>query len=146
MKSKDIFNYERINALGVEPNAYIMKSDTKKEPQQPQMQNIPKVIFPEPYENASPYYNKQEFNPPPPPPSPPQQNSPMFDLKSLLPLLTQNNMMDIIKPIISMFSGGGNADISKIFELFKPKSKQKKVECKVEDSNSKFDDFNVIID
>ena len=156
MRSKNIFNLDRVNSLSVEPNAYVMRSVDKKL-SNPQTQGVSKVVFPEPYENAHSHYSRNEFSPPPPPAPPPQhncqhQNSPMFDIKSLLPLLTQGGgMMDMLKPIIAMFSGGkgggnsGLGDISKIFELFKPKQKAKKVENE-EEKASKFDDMNIIIE
>lgn len=155
MKSRGVFNDERVRALSIDPNAYVRKEPEKKD--NPHIQDISKVVFPEPYENAHSYYNRSEFNPPPPPPAPPishnhQPSAPMFDIKSLLPLLTQGGgMMDMLKPIISMLSGGkggensGLGDVSKIFELFKPKTNSKKVENEVEEI-SKFDDMNIIIE
>ena len=155
MKSRGVFNDERVSALSVDPNAYVRKGPEKKE--NPSIQDVSKVVFPQPYENAHSYYNRSEFSPPPPPPaSPPSHNhqpsAPMFDIKSLLPLLTQGGgMMDMLKPLMSMLSGGkggvnsGLGDISKIFELFKPKQKAKKVESEVEEA-SKFDDMNIIIE
>ena len=157
MRSKNIFNLDRVNSLSVEPNAYVMRSVDKKL-SNPQTQGVSKVVFPEPYENAHSHYSRNEFSPPPPPETPPQQynhqpSMPMFDIKSLLPLLTQGgNMMDMLKPLMSMFGGGktggngGLGDISKIFEIFKPKNKPQNVKCETEDNSSKFDDMNIIID
>lgn len=157
MRLNNILNAERVNALSVDPNAYIMKTKPKQVEQNPRVNGIPKVIFPEPYENAGMHYRKNEFSPPPqeppqPPQHQPQQNMPMFDFKSLLPML-MSGKLDILKPLMSMFGGGngggsgvGGMDFAKIFELFKPKAKPKKEEKKEEDISSKFDDMIIIED
>lgn len=150
MKLSDVLNSERVNSLGIEPNAYATNhyKPPKSNNDKVQTANIPKVIFPEPYENADPYYNKHEFAPPQ---SPPQQNfqqpnMPSFDFKSIIPML-MSGKMDILKPIMSLFSGGkGLGDLSKIFELFKAKPKQKKEESKQPSQESKFDDMIIIED
>ncbi len=162
MRLDQMLNKERVQSLNVEQNAYINykpQQNKSNQSQNPTVQNIPKVIFPEPYENLNTHYSKIDFCPPPkeePKPNPPckhQNNAPMFDIKSLLPLLTQGgNMMDMLKPIMAMFgggkggAGGGLGDMAKIFELFKPKSKPKKEEKKEEDISSKFDDMIIIED
>lgn len=176
MNSNNMFNNERVNTLYADPNAYVMKqtinqqfnqnntqyqinkfNQNKANQHQSKLvnqnlqnvntQTIEKVLYPEPYQNASPYYNKYEFAPPPKPepPAPPPQNfnQPMFDIKSLLPMLMSGKMNDMLKPIMSMFGGGngkGLGDISKVFELFKPKKK----ETQEEPQKSKFDDMIII--
>ena len=109
-----------------------------------------KVVFPEPYENATHYYNRNQFSkptPPEPPSQPEPHNHMPFDIKSLLPML-MSGKMDVLKPLMSMFGGnlGGGMDLTKIFELFKPKTKPKKEEKKEEDISSKFDDMIIIED
>lgn len=153
MNVNDLLNAERVNALGVDPNAYVVKPTPKPKHEPVKTENISKVVFPEPYENATPYYNKHEFSPPPPPNIQPQQNTQPnapFDFKSLLPMLMSGKFNDMLKPLMSMMSGGGSGgglgDISKIFELFKPKAKPKKQEKKEEDVSSKFDDMIIIED
>lgn len=161
MRLNQILNKERVQALNVEQNAYInYKSQQNKtnQSQNPTVQNISKVIFPEPYENLNTHYSKSDFclplkeEPKPNPPCKHQNNSPMFDIKSLLPMLLSGKFNDILKPLMGMFgngggsSGGGLGDVAKIFELFKPKSKPKKEEKKEEDVSSKFDDMIIIED
>lgn len=158
MKLGNILNQERVNSM-VETNAYNTNyKNTAK------TQSMEKVVFSEPYENANRYYNKNIFS------SSPNNcnndedckhrsnstcnnsslNSPMFDIKSILPMLMSGKFNDMLTPLISMFGGnkGSNSgmDITKIFELFKPKSKQKKEEKKDEEISSKFDDFIIIED
>ena len=117
-----------------------------------------KVIFPEPYESLSTHYSKNDFCSPPKeelkhdPPSKHQNNAPMFDIKSLLPMLMSGKFNDILKPLMGMLGNGGGSlsgglgDIAKIFELFKPKPKPKKEEKREEDISSKFDDMIIIED
>jgi len=154
MKLDDILNKDRVNAMSCDVNAYARYSTQTKQ-EKVRTQQMSKVIFPQPYENASRYYNKTELKSPPlsePPKPNPQQSQnnfqPMFDIKSLLPML-MSGKLDILKPLMSMFgggnAGGGLGDMAKIFELFKPKSKTKKEE-KVEDVSSKFDDMIIIED
>ena len=159
MKWENILNNERINALNFDKNAYVSAYKTNTKP--PQTQTIEKVLFPEAYENASQRYNMNNFT------RPQMDNKdntnshqqshqpnncfhPMFDMKSILPMLMSGKFNDMLAPIMSMFGGGSGAgksgmDFAKIFELFKPKSKAKKVE-KEEDVSSKFDDFIIIED
>jgi hypothetical protein len=63
-------------------------------------------------------------------------------------MLMGGNPGNLINPLMSMFNGGGNGgfDLAKVFELFKPKAKNKKEEKKDEDIPSKFDDFIIIED
>ena len=135
MKIGNLLNMDRVNALNIEPNAYIAKqpkhiaaeSGTSKV----NVANIPKVIFPEPYENARGYYNKSEFVPPPP------------------PHVEMSGKLDMLKPLMSMFGGGkssGLSDIAKIFDIFKPKEKAKNAEKEAEEISSKFDDMIIIED
>ncbi len=155
MRLKDLLNQERVSALYVEPNAYVPRGQ-KVENNRVNTQEVEKVIFPEPYENVSPHYNKHEFYKPAPP-EPPKQNqpnpmpAPMFDIKSILPMLMSGKYNDMLKPIMSMLGGGnsgagGMGDIAKIFELFKPKPKAKVKQEKDEDISSKFDDMIIIED
>ena len=158
MKLGDILNNERVSALGNDRNAYIEKSNIKSDNKGTSIQSAQKVLFPEAYENASHYYNKNEFSKPSPPEQSPQceqlkhscnhNSMPMFDIKSLLPMLMGGNFNDMLKPLMSMFGGkgGGGMDMAKIFEMFKPKSKSKKEEKKEEDISSKFDDMIIIED
>lgn len=150
MRLKDLLNQERVSSLYVEPNAYVAR-DVKAQNNNVKAQEMEKVIFPEAYQNAPPHYNKQEFYKPEPP-EPPNQHqpqqlpAPMFDMKSILPMLLSGKFNDMLKPIMSMFGGGGGGlgDMAKIFELFKPKSKSKQE--KDEDVSSKFDDMIIIED
>lgn len=160
MRLGDLLNDDRVNTLRVEPNAYAIGMKAKGKENKVSSQEINKVIFPEPYENASQYYNRHDFSKPPPP-STEEHNQcnnhaplqkPMFDIKSLLPMLMNGSFNDMLKPLISMLGGvntgtgsGGIGDISKIFELFKPKPKPKKEE-KEEEFSSKFDDMIIIED
>lgn len=162
MKLGNILNVDRVNALQVDTNAYVAEKNTIHKENKVNTQEIQKVIFPEPYENVNPYYTKNDFGKPPPPPIPENHKcnhnhnniypKPMFDVKSLLPMLMGGNFNDMLKPLMSMFGGGnsgssGIGDISKIFELFKPKSKSKIEEKKEdEDISSKFDDMIIIED
>ena len=154
MRLKDLLNQERVNALYVEPNSYVASNQIKRTESHNVKAQAEKVIFPEPYENASPHYNKQEFYKPTPP-EPQKQNqshqmpTPMFDMKSILPMLMSGKFNDVLKPLMSMFGGGGGSglgDVTKIFELFKPKSKTKTKKEKDEDISSKFDDMIIIED
>lgn len=157
MKIGDALNMDRVNALNIEPNAYIAKEPkhiaTGSGASKVNSVNIPKVIFPEPYENARGYYNKSEFVPPSPPQveHASQQHQPsnsMFDIKSLLPML-MSGKLDMLKPLMSMFGGnkgGGLGDIAKIFDIFKPKEKTKNAEKEAEEISSKFDDMIIIDD
>ena len=136
--------------------SYIIKAKPKTvNTAEVKAQNIQKVIFPEPYEQAPLRYSKDEFNSPikgeQKPSKQPINNNSIFDTKSLLPMLLSGKFNDILKPVMSMFgisaSGGSFGDIAKIFELFKPKSKAKKEEKKdEEDVSSKFDDMIIIED
>lgn len=142
MKLGNRLNYERVQTLQTDRNAYV--ANMSKKENLSQIQSAEKVIFRQPYENANPYYNKNEFSrPSPPEPPKPQQtnNMPMFDIKSILPML-MSGKLDMLKPLLSMFGGGG--EVSKIFELFKPKNKPKKE--KEEDVLSKFEDYIIIED
>lgn len=166
MKLGNILNDERVSALKNDSNAYVRAFKSKSK-DTVNTQSAEKVIFPEPYENAGHYYNKNQFNPPPPPDPPCNHeqrhhnqganngggglfNSSMMDMKSLLPMLMSGKFNDVLKPLMTMFGGSGGAsggfDIAKIFELFKPKSKPKKDEKKEEEVSSKFDDFIIIED
>lgn len=157
MKIGNLLNIDRVNALNIEPNAYIAKQPkhiaAERGTSKVNVANIPKVIFPEPYENARGYYNKSEFVPPPPPhvehaPQQHQQSNSMFDIKSLLPML-MSGKLDMLKPLMSMFGGGkssGLSDIAKIFDIFKPKEKTKNAEKEAEEISSKFDDMIIIED
>lgn len=158
MKLNNILNADRVNSLCVEPNAYVMHAKSKDNINsiRPRTQDIEKVIFPEPYGQAGPYYNKHDFVPPTP--QEPSQtnkiktnNNPMFDIKSILPMLMGGKFNDMLKPLMAMLGGGANGggglgDMAKIFELFKPKAKTKKEEKKEEDVSSKFDDMIIIED
>ena len=149
-----ILNLDKTRELPTEYNAYIQHNIGGGKNNNVNMQSVEKVIFPEAYENANGYYNKNQFCPPPKPepepckhhPAPP----PMFDLKALLPMLMSGKLNDIVNPLISMLGGkSGGMDIAKIFELFKPKSganKERKKEEKEEDVSSKFDDMIIIED
>jgi len=163
MKLNGMLNLDRVNSMRVDPNAYIKQSsnltDSKAKSQQ-----IEKVLFPQPYQNVSPRYNKQDFykseavekSQEPPQSIQPQQNAPqqsnIMDLKSILPMIMSGKFNDMLKPIMSLLGGanggGGIGDIAKIFELFKPKqkSKAKKDISKDEDVSSKFDDMIIIED
>ena len=143
---------DRVRALGREPNAYTPTFKPEGQTNNVNTQEVEKVIFPEPYENAGTHYNKEEFAKPPVQEEPHQHNhqqqSPMFDFKSMLPMLMSGKFNDILKPLMSMFGGsagggGGLGDIAKIFEIFKPKKKKEKTE---EDVSSKFDDLIIIED
>ena len=155
MKIGNILNNDRVKALENSSNAYILSESKLKN--NASAQNMSKVVFPEPYENAGTHYDKHNFNiptheTPEQNARPPQQNQPIFDIKSLLPML-MSGKFDMLKPLMSMFGGGGTdansglGNISKIFELFKPKSKpQKEKDIKEEDISSKFDDMIIIED
>ena len=155
MRLKDLLNQERVSALYVEPNAYVERTEYKSKGRNVMAQEVEKVVFPEPYENVSPRYNKHEFYKPEPP-EPPKQNQPhqmpmpMFDIKSLLPMLMGGKFNDLVNPLMSMLGGkSGGMDIAKIFELFKPKTsvkKEKKSIKEEEDMSSKFDDMIIIED
>lgn len=160
MRLSDVLNPDRVRAMNTDPNAYVMKEQPKQQTDTVKAQEVEKVLFPEPYENARAYHNHDQFSKPPPPSQPkpapsenhPHQNKPMFDMQSLLPMLMSGKFNDMLKPLMSMFGGGGNSggglgDITKIFELFKPKSNTKKAEPKEEeDMSSKFDDMIIIED
>lgn len=155
MRLSELLNADRVNALQVERNAYIKDIKREIKGDRVTVQTPEKVVFPEPYENARPYYNKTEFARPAPPQNPPNQHRSqhsqmsMFDIKSLLPML-MSGKLDMLKPLMSLFGGSGaesqGMDFAKIFELFKPKSKQKKDITKEEDISSKFDDMIIIED
>lgn len=160
MKLNDVLNFERVNSLSVERNAYVNVSDVEGKGHVVKTQSAEKVIFPEPYENANRYYNRNDFN------SyninennnkssnnsknlNMQNDFSMFDIKSILPMLMSGKFNDVLKPLMSMFGGGGGSsgiDLAKIFELFKSKSKVKKDNRKKEEDNSKFDNFIIIED
>lgn len=143
MRVENKLNLERVNSLGIEPNAY-SANPIKHEPKKVETQSATKVIFPEPYQNSIGHYDKTEFKRPDPPKPPPPPPQPMFDIKTLLPmLLSGGNMGEILKPLLSML-GGGNFDLTKILELFKMNKKPKPTQ-KVEET-SKFDDFIIIDD
>ena len=160
MKLGNVLNNERVAALNVDNNAYVKNfNKTEKVSSQTEKVNIQteKVVFPEPYENANRYYNRNEFNKPyteePVSNNKPQQHNqnqfPMFDIKSILPMLMSGKFNDMLMPLMSLFSGGksgGGMDFAKIFEVFKPKQKPKKEEKKDEDVSSKFDDLIIIED
>lgn len=143
MRVENKLNLERVNSLGIEPNAYSnnpIRLDAKKV----ETQSATKVIFPEPYQNSIGHYDKTEFKRPDPPKPPPPPPQPMFDIKTLLPmLLSGGNMGEILKPLLSML-GGGNLDLTKIMDLFKLNKKSKPTP-KTEET-SKFDDFIIIED
>ena len=154
MKLGNVLNLDRTRALPTDNNAYVKNSKFVKDDTVAQVQSADKVIFPEAYENASGYYNKNQFSPPskaePNNPKPQHAPSPMFDIKSLLPMLMSGKLNDFINPLMSMLGGkSGGMDIAKIFELFKPKTnvkKEKKVVQEEEDVSSKFDDMIIIED
>lgn len=153
MKLGDVLNNERVNALRTDVNAYVYKP-TKNEKANIQTE---KVIFPEPYENANKYFNRNEFSRPSHDETPHVNNQPCnknqfptFDIKSLLPMLMSGKFNNLLAPLMSMLAGGkggsGGMDFAKIFELIKPKTKPKKEEKKEEDISSKFDDLIIIED
>lgn len=166
MKSNNIFNAERVNALYFDKSAYITQNKLYNSNNQPINRNnlqtsrvfnqniisssnnntkvntqvIEKVLFPEPYQNSPPHYNNHFEPPPPPPPPSSPAPAPMFDIKNLLPML-MSGKADFLKPIMSLFTGGGaGADVAKIFDIFK--SKPKKTEVKEE--KSKFEDMIIV--
>ena len=147
MKLDGLLNPDRVNALRADPHAYVAKTEKVT------AQEVPKVIFPQPYENAAPYYSKDQFKSYEPPCNEPHAqkpkcNQPMFDIKSLLPML-MSGKMDMLKPLLSMLggsNGGGLGDIGKIFELLRPKPKPTKAESQTETMPSKFDDMIIIED
>ncbi len=148
MRIGNILNNERVSALGKDVNAYASTYNNKSN--QVSSQTAKKVIFPEPYDNASTYYNKSEFSKPPIKEPPANSNkpapAPMFDIKSLLPMLMSGKFGDMLKPFMSMIGGGGGGmDIAKVFELFKTKPKVKKEE-ESEQVSSKFEDLIIIED
>ena len=67
MRLGDILNNDRVNALQMDRNAYVAGSAQKMKEKDVKAQDVEKVIFPEPYENARPYYNRNEFDRPAPP-------------------------------------------------------------------------------
>ena len=154
MKLGNILNLDRTRALPTDNNAYVQHGKFVSGENIAKVQSADKVIFPEAYENASGYYNKNQFSPPPrlehntPKPQPVQH--PMFDIKSLLPMLLGGKFNDLVNPLMSMLGGkSGGMDIAKIFELFKPKTsvkKEKKSIKEEEDMSSKFDDMIIIED
>ena len=158
MRLSELLNNDRVNALTTDPNAYVSHISNQQY-NQVKSQDVEKVIFPQPYESAKTYYNKNQFSKPEPPqPEAPCQREhhsgskpPMFDMQSLLPMLMTGKFNDLLKPLMSMMGGGGSSvgglgDIAKIFELFKPKQTVKKTEPKQEDVSSKFDDMIIIED
>lgn len=156
MKLDNMLNVERVSALRVDGNAYI--NNNKSEQNKVGVSSAEKVIFPQPYENAGNYYNKNNFSS-----NYASQNcneksdceknknfssNRGFNFQSVLPMLMGGQFNDILKPLMSMFGGKtGSMDFAKIFELFKskPKSKSKTVENKNEEL-SRFDDFIIIED
>lgn len=152
MKLGDVLNNERVSAMRMDKNAYVYKP-TKNENINIQTE---KVVFPEPYENAGGYYNRNEFNRPNHEEHLSNNNQPYnknqfpsFDIKSLLPMLMSGKFNNLLTPLMSMLGGkgvNGGMDFAKIFELIKPKSKPKKEEKKEEDISSKFDDLIIIED
>lgn len=153
MRFNSELNNERVSCLRPDPNAYPKRVviSQKKEPVKIQG-NTTKVLFPEPYENAQRYYNRDNFCPPqPPPPEPqpcPHNQQPMFDIKSLLPMLMSGkDIGSMLKNFMPMLGNLGGENLSTIFNLFKPKSKQKTVPCEAVDvSKSKFDKLDFIED
>lgn len=171
MKIGNIFNEDRVQALNCGVNAYnkVYGSDKQKT----KTQSVEKVLFPQGYENASHYYDKNNFerdrccdiidnergkkdckegsscNCDKKHNGGMNGNLPMFNIQSLLPMLMSGKFNDMIKPLMGLLggnkTGAGSFDIAKIFEMFKPKlSVEKKVV--EEDISSKFDDFVIIED
>ncbi len=159
MKIENLLNDERVNSLRFDKNAYIQKQEKQKECTS--CGNAEKVIFPQPYENANNYYNKNQFN------CCDNSNEKEskqdcdckcknnsfhkgsgFNIQSLLPMLMGGKFNDMLNPVMSLLgqSKGGGMDFAKIFELFKPKSKVKKEDEKEDDKSSKFEDFIIIED
>jgi len=155
MRLEGIVNKERERALNVDPKAYVMKNKPDGS-SQAKIQEAEKVIFPQPYENAQSYYDKNQFN---------KyceaeheggcrhgnnnnNISSMFDVKSLLPMLMGGKFNNVLKPLMSLLSGCGkneNLNIAKIFDIFNTKTK-KNESPKDEVEVSKFDDFVIIED
>ena len=154
MKLGNILNLDRTRTLPIDNNAYVQHNKFANGENVVRAQTTDKVVFPEAYENANGYYNKNQFCPPPKPEQNPprlqQSQPPMFDVKALLPMLMSGKLNDLITPLMSMFGvKSGGMDITKIFELFKPKSstkKEKKVNDNDEEVSSKFDDMIIIED
>lgn len=154
MKLGNILNLDRTRELPMDNNAYVKHGKFVSGESVARAQSVDKVVFPEAYENASGYYNKNQFCPPPKleqnPPRLQQSQPAMFDIKSLLPMLMSGKLNDLITPLMSMFGGkSGGMDIAKIFDIFKPKSstkKEKKVNDNDEEMSSKFDDMIIIED
>ena len=154
MRLGDKLNLDRVNSLKEDVNAYVGRSKNINS-QKVKTQSAEKIIFPEPYENANSYYNKNNFgcrcdeesNCEKPPV---KNNQNMFDVKSILPMLMSGKFNDMLTPLMSLLGGGSKGgsgmDFAKIFELFKPKQKAKKVEKEEVDISSKFDDFIIIED
>lgn len=104
-------NYNEVNRLFVEPNAYINFNNIEKKERK-------KVVFSEPYETMSGFHIKNDFKPVKDINSQQNKGSSMpflkgLDLKQILPLaqifLNKDNNMDLSK-IINLFDGnnGGN--------------------------------------
>ena len=133
-------DYDNVNALFVEPNAYIQKFDKKKGPQ--------KVVFQEPYEVMPNYYLKEDFKRKETPKENREQKNNFlpfnlpFDLKNLMPMLSSFLGKDggDLSSIVNMLSNAGlsgdnnplfsllsNKDLlSNVFNMFKGKSNTKK--------------------
>ena len=158
MKLGNVLNDDRVKSLRMDQNAYTNTYKSKADTKNVNIQRAEKVLFPQPYENASAYYNRKQFSPLldddckkdncDAKSKSSSQTNPMFDVRSLLPILAGGKFNDMLNPLISMIGGGANKggfDFAKIFELLKPKKNTQK-EKKEEDISSKFDDFVVIED
>ena len=154
MKLGNIINLDKTRDLPADNNAYVQHAKFVSDKNFVRRQSVDKVLFPEAYENASSYYNKNQFSPPPKPeqisPQPQQPQPPMFDIKSLLPMLMSGKFNNLLTPLMSMFGGkSAGVDIAKIFDLFKPKTsikKENKLSKDEDDVSSKFDDMIIIED
>ena len=148
-------NMERVNTLHNDAKAYYNPQIENKDIKAKSM-SAQKVVFPEPYENANTYYNRNQFSckhhddEPKHDNHQPIHNMPNFDIKSLLPMLLGGNSNNLLTPLISMLGGGkgqeGGVDLAKIFELFKPKPKSKPAAKEQKEEVSKFDDMIIIED
>lgn len=149
MRLGDVLNNERVSALRCEPNVCNNCADKNKESKG---RSAEYVMFPQGYENAGQHYDKSRFShskeeePCKKVENCKSNSSPMFNMGSVLPMLMGGGFGEILKPLMGLLGGGGGADVTKIFELFKPKQKQKKEEVKEEDFSSKFDDMIIIED
>jgi len=129
------------NQFYFDPNAFIQRIPKQEKPKI-DLNHIERVIYPQPYQNITPRYDKSMFKPKPEIKTNEniKNNSPNFNLSNILKLFTNGGLADISKLVPNLIQNlGSNNMLSSLFNTNKP---IKKVDAKIVDNNFSTDSIS----